>query len=267
MGTVLEATAYGEPAAVEAALRAAFAAVARLEELLSTYREESEISRINREAAARPVAVSADTLACVEEAIAFARRTGGAFDPTLTRNGHRAVAIDREARSIRFLREGLRLDLGGIGKGFALERAAAMLEERGVTRALLNFGGQVLALDPPPGREAWIIPVRDPMREGEDLGHYELARGSVSTSGTYERGKHIIDPRTGEPAAAALSATVCARSAIAADALSTAIHVLGAGEAEEIIRQVEGGAALIVPADGARVEISGRGAPRFVRAE
>ncbi|MBI4584764.1 MAG: FAD:protein FMN transferase [Planctomycetes bacterium] len=267
MGTILEAVCYGDPAQVEPALQAAFAEVARLEGLLSTFREESEISQVNREAAARPVRVSADTLACVEAALEFSRRTAGAFDPTLARDGYQAVAIDREGSAVRFLRPGLKLDLGGIGKGYALDRAARVLEQRGMTRALFNFGGQVLALDAPPGLPAWIVPVRDPERDDRLLGHYEIVRASVSTSGNYERGKHILDPRTMRPAEGVLSATVCARSATDADALSTSLDVLGAEAAPELLKAVAGGAALVVPAAGKEpFQFEAPGGPRFVRA-
>jgi thiamine biosynthesis lipoprotein ApbE len=267
MGTTLEAVCYGDPAQVEPALRAAFAEVARLEELLSTFRERSEISQVNREAAARPVRVSADTLACVQAALEFSQRTGGAFDPTLIRNGYQAVAIDSEGSAIRFLKPGLKLDLGGIGKGYALDRAARALEKRGLTRALFNFGGQVLALDAPPGKPAWIVPVRDPEHDDRVLGYYDIIRASVSTSGNYERGRHIIDPRTMKPAEGVLSATVCARSATDADALSTALDVLGAEAAPELLKTVAGGAAFIVPEAGKEpFQFEAPGAPRFVRA-
>lgn len=259
MGTLFEITCYGEQRRVAAARRDAFDEVARLEDLLSSYRAHSEISRVNREAMHGPVRISPDTFACLEAALVLARRTGGAFDPTLVRNGYKAVELDREARTVRFLRLGLHLDLGGIGKGFALDRARKILERHGVNRALLDFGGQVLALDAPPGASGWIVMVQDPEEPGGFLGYYDAVRVSISTSASYERGRHIVDPRRGTAADSVLSATVCSASATAADALSTALNVLGAGAVDALHSGLDGGAVLVVPAGGG--ELVSRGAP------
>jgi thiamine biosynthesis lipoprotein ApbE/Na+-translocating ferredoxin:NAD+ oxidoreductase RnfG subunit len=266
MGTEIEITCYGEREPAERGIRAAFDEVARLEDLLSSFRRQSEVSIVNARGASEPVTVSADTFACVSAALEFARRSGGAFDPTLVKDGHAGVCADQEARSIRFLRPDLKLDLGGIGKGFALDRAAGVLEKHGVTRALLNFGGQILALDAPPGRAGWIVPVRDPRRPDEFLGHFELARASVASSGAYERGRHIIDPRTGKPAEGSLGATVCAATATDADALSTALFVLG-DSGDALLKSVDRSAALIVSSSGGFHRVERPGAPSFVPAE
>lgn len=268
MGTLLEAVAYGPRAPAAAGLSAAFDEVARLERLLSTFIPESELSRVNREGAGRAVPVSEDTYACVAAALEFARRSGGAFDPTRAPGGYRDVRLDPAGRTIRFARPGLALDLGGIGKGFALDRAAAVLERAGVRRAAFDFGGQVLALDPPPGAAGWLVAVRDPARESEALGGFEIARASVSTSGQYERPGHIVDPRTGRAAAAGVvQATVVAPSATAADALSTAVFVLGPEAGLALARAEPGAAVVIVPAaggGGARPIVA---APAFVAFE
>ncbi|MEE8143690.1 MAG: FAD:protein FMN transferase [Planctomycetota bacterium] len=246
MGTVLHAVCYGERARTEPALRRAFAEVARLEKLLSTYLPKSEISRVNRDGVKHPVRVSEDTFACIEAALCFARGTDGAFDPTLVKNGYRSIALDPGARSVHILRKDLQLDLGGIGKGYALDRAAAVLRAQGVNRALLNFGGQVLALDPPPGAKAWLVGIRAPHQGNDVLGTYEVVRASVSTSAAYERGHHVINLHTGLPATT-LSATVCVASATAADALSTALDVLGSPGLKQIFPHLDSeGGALVV---------------------
>ncbi len=247
MGTVLEATVHAEPAIAAPAIAAAFAEVARLEDLMSTFRPESELSLVNREAARRPVPVSPETFECVAAAIEYARRSGGAFDPTLRADGWKRVALDPAARTIAFrdAPAGLALDLGGIAKGYALDRAAAILRARGASRALLSFGGQVLALDPPPGAPAWIVAVADP-RGGPDadaIGFFEVANASVATSSQLERPGHIVDPRTGRPSAAALSATVRAPTALAADGLDTAAFVLGPEAGRALVAREPGGGA------------------------
>jgi thiamine biosynthesis lipoprotein len=256
MGTILEGTAYGAGAA--AALEAAFDEVARLERLLSTWIPESELSRVNREAAAGAVPVSPETFACVAAALAAAHRSGGAFDPTLTAGGHEAVILDPAARTIRFARAGLSLDLGGIGKGFALDRAAAVLRARGAERAALNFGGQVLALDPPPGEAGWLVAVRDPAGpEGATIGCVEVARASVSTSGQYERPGHIVDPTSGRAAAGMLQATVVAPDATSADWLSTAVFVLGPEAGPRLAAGLPGVRAIVLPRAGAEPLVVG----------
>ncbi len=266
MGTTLEAVAYGEPGAVDRALGEAFAEVTRLDRLLSTFLPDSEISRVNRNAFVGPVRVSPETLECVDAALRASRLSGGAFDSTRASEGYAAVEIDRTLQTIRFRREGIRLDLGGIGKGYALDRAAAVLDSRGIHRALLDFGGQVLALDPPPGEPGWLVAVSDPASTEAALGGYEITRASVSTSATVERGSHILDPRTGKPPEGALSATSCARTATEADALSTILFVLGPEAGLALARTLDGCAAMIVPAGGGEpLRAEGPGAPNFVR--
>jgi thiamine biosynthesis lipoprotein ApbE len=228
MGSVLEVSCFATRERARAAIGAAFREVARIEGLLSTWIAESELSRVNREARARAVPVSADTFACIARALEAARASGGAFDPTLVRDGWRGVELDPAARTIRFRRGDIALDLGGIAKGFAMDRAAEALEAAGVRCALFDFGGQLLALDPPPGLRGWPALVRDPRAPDAVLGGLSLARASLATSGSYERGPHIIDPRSGARSRAVLSASVRARDATTADALATALHVLGA---------------------------------------
>ncbi len=276
MGTLLEAKCWGDPETAGLALDAAFAEVARLEGLLSTFIAESELSRVNARAAREAVPVSSDTLDCIAAALAAAEKSGGAFDPTLKREGWRAVEIDRAANTVRFRRDDIALDLGGIGKGFALDRAARVLEEHGVHCAILDFGGQVLALDPPAGEDAWLVGVRDPRDAERFLGYFRVVRASVSTSARYERGDHIIDPRTGEPARRS-SATICHPSAACADAYSTALFVLGRAGLERLAPVLPDGAAVLVTGDdgggggdngdsGDLLVAGGPRAPRFVAA-
>ena len=247
-------------------MREVFSEVARLESLLSTYQEDSEISQLNRMGAQRPLIVSRETIACVEAALSFSRQSHGAFDPTLVKNGHQKVKIDADSRTIQFLCDGLKLNLGGIGKGFALDHAAQILKKHGVHRALLNFGGQILALDAPPGHKAWMVPIRNPRRPDSFLGYYEVVHASISTSAAYERGPHIIDPHTGKPTGNSLSTTVCAPSATDADALSTTLDVLGSSTAtEKLIKSLPESATLIVPSSGDLIELRNSHSPKFIR--
>ncbi|MCA9770934.1 MAG: FAD:protein FMN transferase, partial [Myxococcales bacterium] len=167
--------------------------------------------------------------------------------------------------AVRLAHVGTRLDPGGIGKGYALDRAAAVLRARGVDRALLNFGGQLLALGPPPHSTGWPVRVRNPRGEAP-LATFDLARGSVATSADDERGltiagrraSHVVDPRSGLPSARNRGVTVFSPSGEIADAWSTALFVMEPGEALAAASR-EGLDALIVDAAG----VGHANTPRF----
>ena len=216
MGTLCEIDA---PAAPDAAVSAAFAEIERWDRILSLYKEESEASALNRAAGTGPLKVSADLYAAVEEALRMAHETGGAFDPTMLRTarvrGWTKVRLDSKARTIE-LPVGMGLDFGGIGKGRALDKAAAVLKEAGVTRARFNFGGQILAIG---GEWAVTVPGR-----AEPL---ILKNASVSVSGDSEHPGHILSPFDGKPVRRPGSAAAVLTSAAEADAWSTALFVLG----------------------------------------
>lgn len=211
MGTVCEIDA---PGASAAAVDSAFAEIERWDRILSLYKAESEASALNRSAGAGPVKVSSDLYAAVEASLRLARDTGGAFDPTLRRAGWSAVRLDPRAQTID-LPAGMRLDFGGIGKGWALDKAGAVLRKAGVERALINFGGQVLTLG------SW--PVSIPGR-AEPL---VLTDASISVSGDTERPDHILSPFDGRPVRRFGSVAAVLPRAADADAWSTALFVLG----------------------------------------
>jgi thiamine biosynthesis lipoprotein len=288
MGTSLEIAVYaaGEREAREA-LDAAFAEVERLDRILSTFIEDSETSRLNRSAGGEFLSASPELLDLLARSREICARTGGAFDVSvgplvaLWRHaaeagapphdeeiraarqaaGPGAVETDPEHGRARLVRAGAALDFGGIGKGYALDRAAAALEGQGVHRAVLDFGGQVLALDPPPGEKGWKVEVRDAARPESMRASVLLSRASISTTADYERGmeiagrrvSHVVDPRTGRPVEGMLGASVVCATATEADALSTAIYVLGPKAGADLAAQ-RGIAALVVPAEGLEVE-------------
>jgi len=270
MGTVCEATAYAETAgAAGAAIDAAFDEIARLESVLSDYRQDSELSRMNRQAAAGPFACGPDLYGFLSAAADLSRRTGGAFDPTvaplvqawdlrgegriptlrqigaaLALVGASRLELDPGLRTVRFGVQGMALDPGGLGKGYALDAAGRVLRQRGVTAALIDFGGQVLAIgEDPSARDAvhggggWLVAIAHPARRDEAAMTISLRDASASTSGNSERGVrrggrllgHIVDPRTGRPTSYEGSVTVISQSATEADAFSTALIVMGVG--------------------------------------
>lgn len=229
MGTLCEITAYGPNA--DAAVTAAFAEIARWDRVLSLYKKESELSALNRSNGAWFACSDAlwEALAAAE---AYAKASGGAFDATilpvlsggkdkLALVGHAKLELDERGRRARFRRPGMGLDSGGFGKGLALDHAARVLRDHGVSSAFINFGGQVYALGAPPNATAWPVRVA-----GTDDVLF-VRDASVSTSGNAEQPGHIASPFTGERLLGAYSATVVAPSATAADAWSTALFVLG----------------------------------------
>ena len=225
MGTVLTVGAWGpDSTAMLRALEQAYDSVRTVDSLLSTFRKDSEISRINRGAGSGERSVSATFQVVLREALRVAGLSGGAFDPTL--RDWRRVGFD-SARGTVHLGRGIALDFGGIAKGYALDRAALALE--GVAdSAVLNLGGQLLVLGGNAQR-VWPIGIPDPEHPLDLLALVEIPSGrfSVSTSSQAEQPGHIQDPRTGRAARLARSVTVVASTAMAADAWSTAFIVLG----------------------------------------
>lgn len=267
MGTTLEIAALGpEVASLDAAINGTFEEVARIESLLSTYLPESEISRLNRNGAREAVALSPEVYELLLRCRAMTHESEGVFDVTAeplirlwseAESSQRlpsadAIATARERvgihhvefldnHRVRFTREGVNINLGAIGKGYAMDRAEARLRALGVHQALLNFGGQILAMDPPDGQSGWTVGIRRPSGGNSLLGSVVLANQALATSADDQRGmriggrvySHIIDARTGYPADALACATVLARSGEEADAWSTALFGIGPGPVPE----------------------------------
>jgi thiamine biosynthesis lipoprotein len=269
MGTRLVIEVGGEtggeaagPAAPRAIERA-FAEVERLDAVLSNWRSDSEVSRLNATAADRSFRCSADLFAAAASALGWAEKTGGAFDPTIEpavrRLGLRGaegrlpgvapeaipsepgtidwrlVRADPADHSLTFRSRGMGLDFGGIGKGIALDAAAAVLRREGIAAAHLDFGGQSLVFGDGPDEGGWRIGLSDPIDRDRVVGTILLRTGSLAASGNAERPHgassaatpHLLDPATGAPAPFDGSVTVIAPDATAADALSTALFVMG----------------------------------------
>lgn len=263
MGTMWRVVLYTEEE--DAAKMAADAVFKRLEGLnlvMSDYLPDSEVRRLTTESQQ----TSEDLFAVMSVSMELAKDSGGAFDVTagvLTRIWKRAlrrmelpgedsiqsarkltgwslVEIDRESRGIALKREGMRIDLGGIGKGYALDQAMEVLKnEHGITRALVDAGGDVIAGDPPPGLQAWTVTVKG---NGRDF-LLQVANEAVATSGDLYQGEeiggirysHLIDPRKGVALKDGAAATVVASRAWLADGLASAVCVLEGRDAERLI--------------------------------
>lgn len=221
MATTFEAKLFHADAVyAAAAAQAVFARIDAIEESLSRYRAASDISRVNQSEPGTWVVVSPDAQACLRAALQLHRDTGGIFDPAFRTPGAMAgLRVDDKIPQV-MSSQSIDLDLGGIGKGFALDEAASLLSEWDITRALLQAGGStVLAMDPPPGSEGWIAGVG----KGKSIA---LVRQSLSASGTSVRGHHLIDPASGQPPATDHRTWALAPTATESDALSTAFFLM-----------------------------------------
>jgi FAD:protein FMN transferase len=282
MGTMFDVLVY-HPSRVqaEAAVEKAMAEIIRLDRVMSHFREESDLSRLNRNGSRGYVAVEPSLHDVIQEAIAFSRRSRGKFDVTiapLLRTWKQAEAegrmpSDREISDamrcigyehietispdrVRFHSDCLEIDLGGIGKGYAVDRAIAVLASEGIRHALVNAGGSTIAaIGTPPGTQGW------PVRLGASLSGRRilvLQDGSISTSQQklfplpFAAGGvgEILDPHTGVPAEGGMIVSVVAPSATAADALSTTLLLFPVEEAGRLLEQFPGVAAVWITPGG-----------------
>ncbi len=268
MATEIEILMFGAPDAesevLREAAREAFVAMDALEARISRFRQDSFTTLMNREAAERPVTVPSDIMELLLAARRYSERTGGAFDVTIgpimklwgfyvgsgnhpspdelreatARVGIEHVAFEPASRTVIFKRPGMHIDFGGIAKGLALDRAAAILRDHGVESARLNVGtSTIVAVGAPPGKSGWTVDIRSPYNNGEDayIATVDIRNESLSTSSRTERyieidGQrygHIVDPRTGMPTTGILSATAITPNGLESDVLSTAFYVMG----------------------------------------
>ena len=279
MGSLLKVSAWtSNEAGTVAAIEQVFREFDRLESLLSIWKPGSDVVRINAAAGQAPVVVSADTITVLEAAAQASEWTGGKFDITFgtlaglwkfdhdqdnTIPGQRAieqrlplidyrlVQVNRAARTAGVTRAGTRIHLGGIGKGYAVDRAAAILRERGLSDFLIQSGGDLYVAGLNDGAP-WKLGIADPRGSGgQSFATLELSNGTFSTSGDYERFfikdgvryHHLIDPDSGRPAAGTRSVTIVTDSAMLADVLSTGVFIMGPVAGMELIErlpQVEG---------------------------
>jgi thiamine biosynthesis lipoprotein len=263
MGSPLRLTAWtADERTALAAFDAVFAEVDRLDRLMTVWRDESDVQRLNSAAGREPVPVSAETFEVLQIASDIGALSAGAFDVTfaaladvwkfdhdidgrvpshadiaarLPLVDYRALVLDAQARTAFLKRPGMRVNLGGIGKGYAVDRAAMLLRASGLNDFMIQFGGDLYAAGSR-GDRPWRVGLQDPRGAADrSFATIELRDETFSTSGDYERffmrdGRryhHIIDPHTGEPARGARSVTIVARRAVLADAVAKAVFVAG----------------------------------------
>jgi thiamine biosynthesis lipoprotein len=271
MGTVFSIAAYGSNSErLQGSLARSFQEIDRLDNLMSHYKPQSELSTINREASHRTVVVPPELLRLLEDSLRFSEQTCGAFDITvgplmkswgffrgwvrlpepreleqaMRRTGYRHVKLDAATHTVRFDEPGVELDLGAIGKGCAVDRVVEILRADGVSRALVSGGtSSIYAIGAPPGEHGWEISVCDPFDRRKQACSLRLQNMSISISGSQEKsfvldGKlytHLLDPRNGRPVEDMLMTVVIAASNAAGDALSTAFFVSGVKQTQAYI--------------------------------
>lgn len=209
----------------------AFDEIDRLESSLSRFVQSSDIAQINHLGATQPVRVSLDTIECLRVAEEIRQQTHGAFDITLA---GKQIDLCEETFTVRLQDQDTKLDLGGIGKGYALDKAAELLAEWDVQSALLHGGeSSVLAIGAPPGQKGWTLGVGTGSDDPSQKKTIPLRDHAVSASGTQLKGGHIQDPRTGRPADGAIRVWVTAPKAATTDALATAFMILTPNEIQD----------------------------------
>lgn len=250
MDTFVEISYYTSDAGeMSNAIEEAFIEIERVEGIFSKFNNESEISKINRLAGTEGINISPEVFGLIERAINYSRLTNGSFDITvepLKKGRYEKIFLDKNRSSIHFLEGDIKIDLGGIAKGYAVDKAKEILSSRGVSNALINIGGNIYALGNSPRKESWKIGIQNPGNKKGITYKLDLKDRAIATSGSYERGSHIIDPASGKATEGVASVTVIARSAEEADALSTAVFVMGKERGLELIKSLEDAEVLII---------------------
>ena len=284
MGTVVEITvANCSEDQARSAIKEAMGEFKRIDDLMSSYKPGSVVSRVNQNGSSAKVPVGEEVLRVLRDAVAISGASGGAFDPTiwpvvqlwgldqggsipiaglLTNKlelvGYKKLIFDDSKYSVGFSVTGMGLDLGAVAKGWAVDRAMEKLMALGIRNAIIDAGGDLRIIGARPGKEFWRIGVQHPRESGALLLSFDLKDTAIVTSGDYERFfvadgvryHHILDPSTGQPARGCQSVTVLAPTASEADACATAAFVLGPSEGLAFLRARPGVRGVIVGADG-----------------
>lgn len=292
MGTVVLVTAVGmdEPTAQQAA-KAGLDEIRRLEELLSTWIPTSELSKVNAAAGKESIQVSQETFEVLERSLDMAKLTNGGFNIAIgpavkawdaNGDGHilpredlevlrpqidvSQIQLDDKKRTVGLRRSGMQIDVGGIGKGYAADLAARVMQASGATAGVVALSGDIKTFGRMPDRQRFVFGIQHPRKEqGEILGSIELENEAVSTAGDYQRYfmkdgiryHHILDPATLLPARGCQSVTVIAKNGVMADGLDTGIFVMGPDKGMVLIESLPDVEGVIVDQDGKVLVSSG----------
>ena len=285
MGTFAEVSIYSnDEKTAGKAIEESLDEMERMDRIMSNYKNDSELSKVNKKAAKSPVPCNAELLDVIERSQYYSELSGGAFDITVSpivalwgffsEKGHvppdkeiekvlpavsyRNIVINKsndtkKPATIIFKNTQTQIDLGAIGKGYAVDKALEIIRKFGINNGCINLGGNIYVLGTPPDKNAWKIGVQNPRNKDEILGYLELKNEATATSGDYERffefnGKrysHIINPQTGRPVSGTLATTIVAPTGTEVDALSTSVFVLGHEKGLELVKRIPNVEAMI----------------------
>lgn len=282
MGNRFEFTVIADDEATgENAINAAIAEVSRIEELLSTFKASSQTSLINQYAGIKPVKVDREVLGLIQRSAKISAITQGAFDisygsidkslwnfdvnmttlpdfetalQSVSLINYQHVIIDPENCTVMLKHEGMRIGFGGIGKGYAADRAKQLLQSMGIEHGIVNAAGDLITWGSQPGGKPWTIGIADPDQSDRPFSALNISNMAIATSGNYEkyatingrRYSHTIDPKTGLPVSGIKSVSIICPSAELADALATPVIVMGAQVGLDMINQLRQVACIII---------------------
>lgn len=285
MGSAFEITVVGDDAnQANKHIDAAVAEIKRIENLISSWDKDSETSAINRNAGLKAIRVKKELFQLIERAKGISKLTDGAFDisyaavdgiwkfdgsmkqmpsakeikSTVAMVGAKHIELDAKNSAVFLKKKGMKIGFGAIGKGYAADKAKALLQEQGVTAGIINASGDMSAWGSKPSGEPWRVAISNPMNKNKVFALMPLQNRAVVTSGDYEkyvrfngvRYAHIIDPRTGYPATGLISVTVFAPKAELADALATAVFVMGKEAGIDRINQLPNVDCILIDENG-----------------
>ena len=287
MGSIFEITAFSvDMAECQKVVDEAFKEMRLVDRLMSTYNSESEISQLNRLAGVSSLKVSQQVMEIIQEAKRYSELTDGAFDVTvgtlvelwgfkhkdwrfpdaseiqqvLPLVNYKNILLDEETQTVKLKLAGMKIGLGAIGKGYAVDKAIETLKRHGIKHALVNASGSIFALGTKIDKTEWTVGIRHPRGSREQIfATLQIENQGVATSGDYEnffvkdgkRYSHLLDPRTGKPVDnGMLSVTIVAQTATEADALSTSVFMLGVDRGLKLIEELDGVEGVLIRATG-----------------
>ncbi|MDT8302123.1 MAG: FAD:protein FMN transferase [Sedimentisphaerales bacterium] len=306
MGTFARAVVIAKDAdAAGKCIESAFTQINKVDSLMSDYKSDSEISSVNRDGFKKAVQLSLSTYEVLQRSIEFSELTDGAFDITIgpmvelfrkakrkqvlpdqdeikaakSKVGFEKLKLDDQNRTVQFTVEGMKLDMGGIAKGYAVDKAVETMQAHGAIGGMVDLGGDIRCFGAPfKGRDHWVIGLQNPnmvqgSAESEVLLKLKIANGAIATSGDYQqfimiegkRRSHIIDRKTGTSTEGLSSVTIIADNATNADALATAVSVMGYEKGLELIEKIPGTEAILITSEPEFKLIKTSGAERYIK--
>lgn len=291
LGTVITGKIYGKDS--EKALEESFSRAKAIEKIMSVKIEDSELMKVNKNAYNQDIKISEDLYLVIEKALYYAELTEGAFDPTIGKlidlwgigtdnekvpekgeidwlkgkENYKNVLLNKENRTIRFLNEDIKLDLGAIAKGYAADEMKKIIcDKYGIEKGILNLGGNVMTIGTKENDEKWKVGITNPLNTEQIIAVINVEGETVVTSGNYERYfiknnkryHHILNPDTGYPAEEGIiSTTIITKNSIDADGLSTATYILGKDKGINLIEGLNGVEGIFIDNEGNIIKTSG----------